>query len=147
MKIRWLLAAFFAFLSILGCRKVNLADSERIANTWKLGRYVVNGMDKTGSLLVSDFTEKIEDYDFYGYSYWCINATQDSIVERGSSYQLYANGDSILFYASYQIPLTIDDTIWHYRRCKILRLSPTALVYEFRLNGSLHEFEMEALKP
>ncbi len=143
MKSKFLFVAFFVCLSILGCKRDGIATTERlIPNTWKLNKYSVNGTDKTSSLLISDFTEKIEDYDFYGYSYWCIDANQDSIVERGSTYYLYADGDSVYFYASYLIPLTIEDTINGYRFCKITLLSRKNFAYEFRLNGRLHKFEM-----
>ncbi len=143
MKSRFLIIALFACLSILGCKKDGIAATERlIVNTWKLSKYSVNGTDKTGSLLISDFTEENKENSFYGYSYWCINSNQDTIAEKGSTYQLYADADSVSFYATFEIPLTIDDTIVGSRWCRILRLTESKFVYEFQLNGRLHEFQM-----
>lgn len=142
MKSNYIFAAILVLMSIFNCRKVEISDNTRIAGTWKLNSYLVNGIDKTGALLISDFTEKIEKDNFYGYSYWWIDANQDSIVERWSTYQLYANGDSVYFYTSFEIPLTTDDTVSHYRFCKILGLTKYTFVYEFQLNGRLHQFQM-----
>lgn len=143
MKYQFLFAAIIASLFIYNGKEDQVGGSERlIANTWKLKKYSVNGKDKTRSLLIRDFTEKIEEFDFYGYSYWYIDANQDTIAQRGSSYRLYANEDSISFYASREIPLTAKDTLTGYRKCKILSLTEDALVYEFRQNGCLHEFQM-----
>ena len=134
----------FVCLSILSCNKENLSETERlISRSWRLNKYSVNGTDKTASLLIRDFTDKIEDYNLYGYSYWFIDANQDTIAENGSSYYLYANEDSVYFYASYAIPLTIEDTIRGYRFSKIVSLTKRLFVYEFEHNGRLHEFQME----
>ncbi len=143
MKSKFLFVAIFAFLSILGCKKDGIAATERlIPNTWKLNKYSVNSIDKTSSLVIRDFTEKLEDESYWGYSYWCIDSNQDSIVERFSTYQIYADGDSVSFYASYLIPLTVEDTIDGYRYCKITLLSRKNFTYEFQLKGRLHKFEM-----
>jgi hypothetical protein len=86
--------------------------------------------------------DKIEDYNLYGYSYSFINSNQDTIAENGSSYYLYSNEDSVYFYSSNEIPLTVEDTIRGYRFTKIISLTKSAFVYEFALNGRLHEFQM-----
>jgi hypothetical protein len=142
-KSRFMFAFVLACLSIVSCNRENLTDTERLmSHNWKLDKYSVNGIDKTGSLLIQDFMDKIEDYDFYGYSYSFINSNQDTIAENGSSYYLYSNEDSVYFYSSYEIPLTVEDTIRGYRFTKIIRLTKSAFVYEFALNGRLHEFQM-----
>jgi hypothetical protein len=143
MNPKFLLAFIFIGVCIFGCKKADLSDTERfLPNTWNLNRYLVDGSDKTGSLLIHGFTEKIEEYDFYGYSYWCIDANQDSIIERGSTYTLFTEVDSIYFYSSFRVPLTLEDTFRGDRLCKITEITKKTFVYEFRLNGRLHEFQM-----
>ena len=142
MKSKILFVAMLACLGIFGCRKINVADTERIAHTWKLNKYLVNHTDHTDSLLISDYTEKIENYDFYGYSYSFIDFNHDTIAEHGSTYTLFEDKDSIYFYASFKIHLTYDDTIDGYRFCRIISTSEETFVYEFSLNGRLHEFQM-----
>ncbi len=142
MKSRFLIIAIFVCLSIFGCEKDRISRTERlVTRTWKLDKYLVNSIDKTGSLLIRDFTEKLDEDSFYGYSFSFITSTQDTISVDGSTYTLKEKDDSIYF-SGPSCALTIDDTIRYGRKCKITSLSKSSFIYDFQLNGRLHEFQM-----
>jgi hypothetical protein len=141
MKTKLLLS--FAVLVLLmvgtaGCKKDELAENKKnIKKLWKLEQYLVNGVDKTGSLLISSYDESYTDNQKYDRSYTDKNGNkqvQNGSFEFESANRLHVSGvGSIEFTNGGTASSSYYD---------IIRLTETQLWYSYTNGSNKHEFHL-----
>jgi hypothetical protein len=133
----------FALLAILllstgSCKKDTLAQNEKyVKKLWKLEQYLLNGVDKTSSLLVSGYDESYSDNQKYDRSYTDKNGTkmvQNGTFEFESANRLHVSGvGSIEFTSDGSVSSSYYD---------IIKLSDTQFWYSFTNGSKKHEFHL-----
>lgn len=142
-KLLGLLILITAFLSP-SCKKYDNGGSIRkaeknITNTWKIENYLMDGVDKTADLLITNFTETFADGGVYSRSY--NDASGDpkndvgtwSLVEEKSLINVSGTG-------SYE--LTAETSTVSTSDYTLLKLTKDELWYNFANGGNTHEFHL-----
>ncbi len=142
MKTKQLLSLFliaFLLIGAIGCKKeANLAKSEHnIKKLWKLDLYLVNSVDKTGSLTISAYNESYTDNKKYDRSYTDKNGgkvVQNGTWEFENTKRIHVSGvGSIEFTSNGTVSSSYYD---------IIKLTETELWYSFTSGGNKHEFRL-----
>lgn len=120
------------------CKKDVLAENQKnIKKLWKLEQYLVNGVDKTGSLQISSYDESYTDNKKYDRSFTDKNGNkqlQNGSFEWESANRLHISGvGSIEFISGNTASSSYYD---------IIRLNETQLWYSYTNGNSKHEFHL-----
>ena len=139
MKTKQLLLFFLFAVSLFSCKKESTqAENEKnIKKQWGLDQYLVNGVDKTGSLVISSYSESYTDNSKYDRSFTDKNGskiTQNGSFSFESAQQLHISGVGSIEFSNNN---TISSS--HYN---ILKLTDTQLWYSFTNGGDSHELRL-----
>ena len=133
----------FLFLLFAGflfsCKKESTqAENEKnIKKQWKLDQYLVGGVDKTGTLTISSYTESYTDNSKYDRSFTDKNGskvTQNGSFSFESAQQLHISGVG-------SIELSNNNTVSS-SYYNIVKLTDTEYWYSFSNGGEKHELRL-----
>jgi hypothetical protein len=134
------LFVFFALAAVAmtGCKKDELAENKKnIKKLWKLDAYLVDGVDKTGAMLISNYTESYTDNQKYDRSYTDKNGAKQT--QNGSYEFTSATGLHISGVGSIEFSAAGTASSSHY---DILKLTDTQLWYTYTNGSRRHEFHL-----
>lgn len=141
MKMKQLLLAFSAFTLLLfvGCKKENtLAENEKnIKKLWKLDQYLVNGTDKTSSLVISGYDESYTDNSKYDRSFTDKNGSK---VTQNGNFQ-FDGAQKLRISGVGSIEFTDNNTASS-SYYDIIKLTDTQLWYYYMNGSEKHEFRL-----
>jgi hypothetical protein len=133
----FLLASLF-LLSLAGCKKDELGEAQKnIKKLWKLDKYLINSVDKTSSMIITNYTESYTDNMKYDRSYDNPNGqkiTQNGSYEFETSSRLKISGVGSIEFTNNG---TASSSYYN-----ILRLTDTELWYNYTNGSSVHEFRL-----
>lgn len=144
MKNLSLLAILFLF-SVTSCKKydegglTSKADKRLSAHTWKLDKYLRNGVDETSQLLITNFSENFSESGVINRIY--ADSNGDLINEPGTwtfdndKLQIKLSGLGSIELTNQTSTVTSSDY-------NILRLKKDELWYYYENGGSRHEFHL-----
>lgn len=142
MKTKTLLPLLlFSFLlsGMIACQKeASLAENEKnIKKLWKLDAYLVNTVDKTGSLTVSAYNESYTDNQKYDRS--CTDKNGNKILQTGTwkfetANRLHVSGVGSIEFTNNS---TVSSSYYD-----ITKLTETEFWYSFTNGGNKHEFRL-----
>lgn len=138
------LIALGLIIAITSCSKYDSGGTKaraekNLVKTWKLQAYYLDGVDKTQSLLISNYTETYNDNGSYSRSY--IDASGDQKNENGS-WVLDNEKSTINISGIGSFELTNETSTVSASDYIILRLKKDELWYEFTNGGNTHEFRL-----
>ena len=142
MKMKTLFAFALLAISVLSltsCSKeTTLEENQKnIKKLWKLDQYLVNGVDKTSSLVITGYTESYSDNLKYDRSFTSRNG--DNITQNGS-YKFESNSQVHVSGVG-SIELTNGNTVSS-SYYNIIRLTETQLWYSYTNGNDKHEFRL-----
>jgi hypothetical protein len=130
---------------VSGCKKyddggwVSKADKRIVEHPWRLESYYENGVEKTGLLLISSFTESFNSDGAMSRTF--IDSNGDLVTQVGTwnfdsnKYQIKLNGVG-------SVELTNETNTVSTSDYNIIRLKNHELWYEYENGGVRHEFHM-----
>jgi hypothetical protein len=141
MKIKSIALLALLFLTILGftgCKKDELTvNKKNIVQLWKLDQYLINDVDKTSSLLISNYEESYSDNVKYSRAFRDkngANQTMDGTYEFTNATRLKISGvGSIEFTAAGTASSSYYD---------IIKLTETQFWYSYTNGNMKHEFRL-----
>ena len=138
-----LLILIAAFISP-SCKKYDNGGSIRkaeknITNSWKIQNYLMDGIDKTADLLITNFVETFGDSEVYSRSY--NDASGDAKSETGT-WSLVEEKSLINVSGTGSYELTAETSTVSTSDYTLLKLTDDELWYNFANGGSTHEFHL-----
>jgi hypothetical protein len=135
-----LFATLCLFLAVLAsCQKDStlVQNQKNIKKLWKLDQYFVNSVDKTSSLLVTDYNESYMDNSKYDRSYTDKNGNK--IVQNGTFSFETENRLDISGVGSIEFSNSGTASSSYY---DILKLTETEFWYSYTNGNNKHEFHL-----
>ena len=147
MKSLNLIVAVIAISSLgvlVSCKKYSeggtLKKAEKnIIQTWKLDSYYFNGVDKTSTLLITNFKETYAEDGTYTRTY--TDSSGDPITQLGS-WSLESNNALIKVSGAGSFELSVETSSVSASEYTILKLTQEELWYEFMNGSDMHEFHL-----
>ena len=147
MKRLNLIVAVIAIFSLgvfVACKKyteggtLNKAE-KNIVQTWKLDSYYFNNVDKTSTLLITNFKETYAEDGTYTRTY--TDSSGDPITQLGS-WSLQSDNAVIKVSGTGSFELSVETSSVSASEYTILQLTKDALWYEFTNGSDEHEFHL-----
>ena len=141
------LTAFVLFISFVSCQKfadgglVKKADT-RITNTWKLQSYLVDGVDATQSLLISNLIETYSEDGTYSRSY---NDTDGAAFDEAGRWNLPDKAEVIDITGVSSLELSDQHSTVSSDHYNINRMKKDEYWYSYTNGGAIHEFRFVPL--
>jgi hypothetical protein len=125
-------------VSTFGCKKDVLGENQRhIKKLWKLDQYLLNGADKTASLLISSYDESYTDNGKYDRSYTDKSGTKQ--VQNGSFAFESASLIHVSGVGSIEFTNAGSASSSYY---DIIRLTDSDFWYSYTNGSNKHEFHL-----
>jgi len=142
-----LLLAFAALGLIVGttsCKKYDNGGNKKkaeknITNSWKIDQYLMDGVDQTSALLISNYVETFVSGGEYTRSY--TDDSGDAQSETGT-WSLVDDKDRINVTGTGSYELTAETSTVSTSDYDIIKLTADELWYSFENGGNAHEFHM-----
>ena len=131
-------------LIMVSCKKYDNGGSKakaekNITNTWKIDKYLMDGIDQTSALLITNFTETFAEGAVYSRSY--NDANGDPENESGT-WSLVEDKNKINVSGTGSYELTAETSTVSTSDYDLLKLTKDELWYSFENGGNTHEFHM-----
>ena len=128
----------------ISCKKYSeggtLRKAEKnITKTWKLDSYYFNGVDKTSTLLITNFKETYAEGGTYTRTY--TDSSGDPITQLGS-WSLESKNALIKVSGTGSFELSVETSSVSASEYTILKLTKDELWYEFMNSTDMHEFHL-----
>ncbi len=113
---------------------------KNIKKTWVIDAYLLNGTDKTSSLLISNFSETFSDNDSYSRKY---NDASGDLKNESGTWTLKEEKSLINLSGPGSYELTAETSTVSASNYTIIKLKKDELWYYFENGGNKHEFHMK----
>jgi hypothetical protein len=146
MNSRHLVLALVLPLLITACKKYDdgpglslRSKKERVANTWTIDKYFLNGVDATHQLVISSYQETYSKSGELNRSY--IDSDGDLITQAGT-WEFNTKKEKLDISGVGSIELTEANSTVSSKYVEILRLKEKEFWYQYENGGATHEFHM-----
>lgn len=146
MKNYILFAVIFSTgLIFSSCKKYENGGFKRraeknITKTWVIDAYLLNGVDKTSTLLITNFSETFSDGEVYKRKY---NDASGDLKDETGTWTLKEDKSLINLSGPGSYELTAETSTVSASNYTIIKLKKDELWYYFENGGNKHEFHLK----